>query len=384
MELRTDYVLANPEDNVSQYVDEMLEDKAIIVKDLFIEGILTKRAFLRSRLDPSQTKVKYFVEKVHIASKKELEEEENKLIKLMIENKWRFIVVGNKTDVKGYVRREDFIQEHLDLFKDLKVRDHMNRELITIRDTDPISKALHIMKFNNIDRLIVLDKDDNLVGIVTLTDILKEVFKPMERAKKGTIAPEKIHELRKPVMEIMSDNPIVIKPSMNLAEAFELMNNNNINSLIVVKENDPTTPVGLITMFDLLLILNKVLNEEEGLEFNIALQNVQLDDFDKEWIKQKLQKILRKYEKIVERASIFIDIKKYKEKLEEYHETDFYHVKIHLIAPGRKIIVESKDDALYTAINKAIKKLDKQLLKIKEEFSEKEVMELLKELAERF
>ncbi|MEO2154519.1 MAG: ribosome-associated translation inhibitor RaiA, partial [Nanoarchaeota archaeon] len=296
----------------------------------------------------------------------------------------RFIVVGNKTDVKGYVRREDFIENHLDLFEDRKVKDYYNKDLITIKDTDPISKALHIMKFNNIDRLVVVDDDENLVGIVTITDILKEVFKPMEKLEKGAIAPEKIHELRKPVMEIMSDNPIVIRPSMKLTEAFDLMKRNNINSLIVVKENDPTTALGLITMFDLLLLLNRFLNQEEGIDYQIALQNVVLDEFDKEYIKQKLQKIMRKYEKMIERASIFIDIKKYKEKLEDYHETDFYHVKIHLTAPKLKIIVEAKDDALYTALNKAIKKLDKQLLKYKEEFSEKEVMELLKELAERF
>ncbi|MEO2154330.1 MAG: CBS domain-containing protein, partial [Nanoarchaeota archaeon] len=280
-ELRTDYIIANLEDNVSKYIDEMFEDKAIIVKDLFVEGILTKRAFLRSKLDPSQTKVKYFIERVHIASKKELEEEEGKLIKLMIENKWRFIVVGNKTDVKGYVRREDFIENHLDLFEDKKVKDYYNKDLITIKDTDPISKALHIMKFNNIDRLVVVDEDENLVGIVTITDILKEVFKPMEKLEKGAIAPEKIHELRKPVMEIMSDNPIVIRPSMKLTEAFDLMKRNNINSLIVVKENDPTTALGLITMFDLLLLLNRFLNQEEGIDYQIALQNVVLDEFDK-------------------------------------------------------------------------------------------------------
>jgi fibrillarin-like rRNA methylase len=36
------------------------------------------------------------------------------------------------------------------------------------------------------------------------------------------------------------------------------MKNNNINSLIVVKENDPTTALGIITMFDLLLLVYKL------------------------------------------------------------------------------------------------------------------------------
>jgi ribosomal subunit interface protein len=384
LNLRTDYMVVNPEDRISQYLDDLLEDKVIVVKDLVIEGILTKRAFLRSRLDPSQTKVKYFIEKTHIASPKEIEEEEDKVMKLMIENKWRFILVGNKTDVKGYLKREDFIEKYSDLLKDKKVKNYYNKNLITILDSEPISKALHIMKFNNIDRLVVLDEDHNLVGIITLTDILKEVFKPMERLQKGSIAPEKIHELRRPVRELMSDNPLVIKPSQSLLEVFNLLKENNINSLIVVKENDPTTAIGIITMFDLFLYIYQNVKSEEEIEINISLQKVQLDEFDLEWIKNKFKSLLRKYKKYFENSSVFIDIKKYKERLEEYHETDFYHVRVHLYHPGKKIIIEAKDDNLYGAIHRALKRLDKQLLKLKEKYSEKEVYEILQELAERF
>jgi len=382
--LRTDFVMIDPEEPISKYLDNLLEDKVIVVKDLVIEGVLTKRAFLRSRLDPSNTKVKHFIEKVHIASNKEIEEETEKIMKLMIENKWRFILVGNKTDIKGYLKREDFIEKNTDLLKDKKVKEIYNRNLITIFDNEPISKALHIMKFNNVDRLVVIDEDNNLVGIITITDILKEVFKPMERLHKGSLAPEKLHELKKPVKELMSDNPLTIKPSQSLIEAFNILKENNINSLIVVKENDPTTAVGIITIFDLFLFIYQNLSLKEDLKVNISLHKVHLDEFDIEWIKNKFKKLLRKYEKYFENANIFLDIKKYKEKLEEYHETDYYHVKVHFYYPGHRLIIESRDDSLYGSIQKAIKKLDKQLLKIKEEYSEKEVMEIIKELAERF
>ena len=382
--LRTDLIVVNPEDHISKYLDNLLEDKVIVVKDLTIEGILTKRAFLRSRLDPSKTKVKHFVEKIHIATNKEIEKEEERIMKLMIENKWRFILVGNKTDIKGYLRREDFIERHIDLLENKKVKEIYNKNLITIFDNEPLSKALHVMKFNNIDRLVVLDEDNNLVGIVTLTDILKGIFEPKERLHKGSIAPEKIHELRRPVREFMSDNPLVIRPSQSLKEVFKILKENNINSLVVVKENDPITAIGIITIFDLFLFIYQNIRVEKDLEINISTHKVNLDEFDIEWIKNKFKKLAKKYKEYFNNSNIFIDIKKYKEKLEEYHETDYYHVKIHFYHPGHKIIVESREDSLHGAIQKVIKILDKQLLKTKEKYSEKEIMEIIKELSERF
>ena len=55
----------------------------------------------------------------------------------------------------------------------LSVRDVMKTELITIRSSDYLFKAIFLMARHNIHRLVVLDELDQLFGVMTDTDLLR-------------------------------------------------------------------------------------------------------------------------------------------------------------------------------------------------------------------
>lgn len=55
----------------------------------------------------------------------------------------------------------------------LTVRDIMNVGLITIRSSDYLFKAIFLMSKHNIHRLVVLDERDQLVGVMTDTDLFR-------------------------------------------------------------------------------------------------------------------------------------------------------------------------------------------------------------------
>lgn len=55
----------------------------------------------------------------------------------------------------------------------LKTRDIMKTGLITIRVTDYLFKAIFLMAKHNIHRLIVVDSEDQLAGVLTDTDLLR-------------------------------------------------------------------------------------------------------------------------------------------------------------------------------------------------------------------
>lgn len=64
-----------------------------------------------------------------------------------------------------------------------KVTHIMHRGVITVKPETPASEAAAIMADNRIGALPVLDKDQNLVGILSATDILK-VFAKLEHARE--------------------------------------------------------------------------------------------------------------------------------------------------------------------------------------------------------
>ncbi|NJD91393.1 MAG: CBS domain-containing protein [Geobacter sp.] len=67
----------------------------------------------------------------------------------------------------------DLIAASVDDIKSMKVADIMKTSLITIRCNDYLFKAIFLMAKHNIHRLIVLDADDKLSGVLTDTDLLR-------------------------------------------------------------------------------------------------------------------------------------------------------------------------------------------------------------------
>jgi len=68
----------------------------------------------------------------------------------------------------------------------IKIRDVMSRNIITIRSTDNVKEAIEVMNNNKIKKLPVVSYGDTLEGIITITDIVKIMpnsFKILEDCK---------------------------------------------------------------------------------------------------------------------------------------------------------------------------------------------------------
>ena len=112
--------------------------------------------------------------------------------------------------------------------------------------TSPFSlliDAYKVMSDYEIRRLPVLNEDNMLVGIITLSDIRSLVAVKSLDSKKSlqTLAETQVEK-------IMSPNTITIDPDAPLSEAAQLMFENKIGGLPVVK-NDRL--VGIISESDL-------------------------------------------------------------------------------------------------------------------------------------
>jgi predicted transcriptional regulator len=122
-----------------------------------------------------------------------------------------------------------------------KVKDYMSAPIYVIEQNEPIQRARNLMFKYSIGRLPVLDQD-KLVGIVTKYDITNRLNQAAPEWRRRPI--DKV-----PIKLVMTENPITIFPDATMAQAAELMLDNEISGLPVERDGEIT---GMITSRDML------------------------------------------------------------------------------------------------------------------------------------
>ena len=120
-------------------------------------------------------------------------------------------------------------------FKKQRIVKHvMSSDIFSVSKKDSIELVLNIMKWKHIHHMPVINKDRELLGLISWTDVKAY----LETSKKQKAS----------VQKIMKTNIITINEYATLEEAKKIMDKNGIGSLAVVNQNKL---VGLITYNDL-------------------------------------------------------------------------------------------------------------------------------------
>ncbi len=122
--------------------------------------------------------------------------------------------------------------------EELLVRDIMRSPVFKVGPLTPANEAAQIMIDNNIGSLVVTDDSGVLIGIVTKTDIVREVV------AKGA-------SRNVPIGNIMTRNPFYVLEDHTVREAAELMGAHNIGHLPVLSR-DNMKPIGIISKRDII------------------------------------------------------------------------------------------------------------------------------------
>ena len=77
----------------------------------------------------------------------------------------------------------------------------MSRPVVTIEPTSSVKEAMQIMNNSNMRRLAVVDKDQSMVGIITLKDIFNLINRSPEVITEF-YGPKFSNEVRRDVREI--------------------------------------------------------------------------------------------------------------------------------------------------------------------------------------
>ncbi len=132
------------------------------------------------------------------------------------------------------------------------VKDWMTTEVITIDENESILKAAQLLKKYKIRRLPIT-KNGKLIGIITSSDI--------NSVAPSKVTPLDVHELYSffaeiKVKEVMTKDPLTVKPDNTVEYAAILMLENKISGLPVVNENNYV--VGIITQTDIFKLLVEI------------------------------------------------------------------------------------------------------------------------------
>ena len=125
----------------------------------------------------------------------------------------------------------------------IKARDIMIKNPVSVQSSRTVIQGMEIMRSNKVDSLLVKDKEDNFIGIITIKELRQNGIQN--------------HYLS----DIMNKEPLFVYDDNNLVEILEVMNRENIGHIPVITIYNKLA--GLITRSSLLSVLSEQFLEME-------------------------------------------------------------------------------------------------------------------------
>lgn len=236
-----DVITLNPDETLRSAIEKMHSSRVsciVVTEDKKPVGILTERdviQFIGDNIDLNTTKLMTVMKGPIIAVSEEIEIPEAANI-MAAKGLRRLVIVDKENVITGIVTQTDIIRNmSIDSFISLKkVEQIMNRRIISVSRKKKLLNAVEIMIENHISCVVVI-KDNKPVGIVTERDITKAVTE--DRVSEN-------------VEEIMTSSVMTAHKDTSLYDAKRLMVENNFRRLIIVDSRDNV--IGIITQTDIM------------------------------------------------------------------------------------------------------------------------------------
>lgn len=132
-----------------------------------------------------------------------------------------------------------------------KIGDLMTEKLETIEASLSAQEAAMKMRDRNVSSLVVIDANSKTVGIITERDLVRKVC-VHDASSRDTS-----------VRDIMSDALVTTDAISEVGVAADIMIQNQVRHLLVVKDEDINKPLGIITPSDLARYLKENLDIDD-------------------------------------------------------------------------------------------------------------------------
>jgi Predicted transcriptional regulator, contains C-terminal CBS domains len=156
--------------------------------------------------------------------------------------------------------------------KELRVRDLMTTQVVTVKPTDTVKRATIKFAVDNVTGAPVVDNRNHVIGILTENDILGLILKYQDELDKNTeyhsllsspmdgntsdelVASANLAISEMKVEDIMTRSVLTTTPDSEIVEALKCMMKLNVNRLPVLEQG---VLVGTISRSDIIFYIYK-------------------------------------------------------------------------------------------------------------------------------
>ncbi|MFQ6020722.1 MAG: CBS domain-containing protein [Candidatus Aenigmatarchaeota archaeon] len=353
----------SPDDRISKFISLMekhnIHEILVTENEKLIGIIYSEDLTKRGILDPSKTKINAIINfPPPIVSP---DQDVKDAADLIFKTGLRAIPVCKKDKLVGIISIKDIVRtiSKTKEFKQITAEKIITPPEIISQDTD-IGKARVIMRERNISKLPVVDKENKLVGIVTLFDLAKAI-KPRERMSWYSMGAEMDRIMGIPVSTIMNSNPVTADKKKTLNQIANLMTKFKVTG-IVITENK--IPIGIITPKDLLEIYISGF-KAKGIYYQIVGLTDE-DDFIVDTIDRMIRDSVQRLSYVYKPKFFFLHLKKH-----DKGGRIKYSVRVRFNTSKGTFISKAYAWDLRDAVDEALERLERMILKEKRTIKDK-------------
>jgi len=320
-------------------------------------GVIAHRWIVRSRYDPSATKVESLMRSAPTVS---LQDSLSKVARLMITSEISQLPVFSGEKLAGIVTDDADIQGAvIGKWGNIKVEEVMTKKPFLVEEDESVGAVLSLFREHGISHAPVV-RDGNLIGMVSIQNIITSIFQPRQRQTVGDIVGEKVPVLSIPAKGIMTKPVITVLPETTLKDAAEKMQEFDISSLVVVRKG---RPVGILTKRDLLEPLAEMEMPKQKISVQFSVKGVEIGDIQRGVIMDDFESFASKYQKTLEAGALFVYMKTHGTN---YKGQQLIHCRLQFRTRKGSFFSSSEGYGVEMTFRTALDRLERQLLRSQE------------------
>ena len=329
----------------------ILDDKGKYV------GVISRRWIIRSRLHPSTSKVETLARSAPTVT---LRDSLSKVARLMIESNIRQLPVFSGDELVGTVTDEDVIHEAvIGKGGNTKIEEIMTKKPFSVEENESVGAVLSLFREQGISHAPVV-ADGKVVGMISIHDIIENVFQPKQRQTVGEIVGEKVPVLSIAAKSIMTRPVITVLPETKLKDASKRMHEFDISSLVVIRKG---RPVGILTKRDFLEPLAEMEISRRRITVQFSVKDVEIDDIQRRFIIDDFDSFVGRYKETLESGILFVYLKTHGTN---YKGDQLVHCRLQLRTRKGSFFSSNEGFGVEPTFRVALDRLEKQILRSKE------------------
>jgi CBS domain-containing protein len=279
----------------------------------------------------------------------------------MIESGLRQLPVLEKNKLLGFITDENIIHSAVKQeWGSTKIETIMTRAPHTLEANRSVGAVLSLMREFGVSHVPIMDSG-KLVGMVSIQDILENIYWPQKRQTTGDIVGEKIETLSVPAKGIMRRPVATVEPQTSLMDAEKMMHYDDVSCLAVTSNE---RLVGVVTKLDFLEPISQLETAVRKLSIQFGVKEVEITPEQQTFMMDEFDSFTRKYQEAFQLGTLFVYMKSHGNT--NLRGTPMIHCRLQFRTVKGTFYSASEGWGIEPTFRVALDRLDRRLLRSKE------------------